>query len=80
AIYFFETLPRVTAFNGFSISLPNEVTILSVAMWVFYELGNLKNFTAARVFRVVDDIIIQFGLFSTIILSCFSSDESCEDV
>ncbi|CAG8669541.1 10359_t:CDS:1, partial [Scutellospora calospora] len=56
AIYFFETFPRVTAFNGVSIALPNEVAIISLVSWVFYELGNLKNITAARIFRVIDDI------------------------
>ncbi|CAG8729226.1 12088_t:CDS:2, partial [Racocetra persica] len=66
------------AFSGFSIPMPNEVTVISLAAWIFYELGNLRNNTATRIFRAVDDIVIQFGFYSSIILSCYTSDTSCE--
>ncbi|CAG8532438.1 9706_t:CDS:2 [Cetraspora pellucida] len=66
------------AFNDISIPIPNDVTVISLVAWIFYELGNMN--TAARIFRTVDDIVIQFGFYSSIILSCFFSDTSCEDV
>ncbi|CAG8684724.1 12372_t:CDS:2, partial [Dentiscutata heterogama] len=67
------------AFNGFSIPIPNDVTVVALVAWIFYELGNLKETTAIRIFRAIDDIVIQFGFYSSIILSCFSPGTSCED-
>ncbi|CAG8452202.1 8722_t:CDS:2 [Dentiscutata erythropus] len=79
-IYFFGSfIPQVTAFNGFSIPIPNDVTVIALVAWIFYELGNLRGTTAIRIFRAIDDIVIQFGFYSSIILSCFLSGTSCKD-
>ncbi|CAG8660063.1 3190_t:CDS:1, partial [Gigaspora rosea] len=78
--YFISFIPQVTAFNGFSIPMPNEMTVIALVAWIFYELGNLRDATAIRIFRAIDDIVIQFGFYSSIILSCFSIGTSCDDV
>ncbi|CAG8727591.1 16570_t:CDS:1, partial [Gigaspora margarita] len=59
--------------------MPNEVTVIALVAWIFYEFGNLKDATTIRIFRAIDDIVIQFGFYSSIILSCFSIGTSCDD-